>query len=353
MRRKRNRFREWPAMPAPARMPIVGEGEMDPEAEVLAVADWFSARDPTGEVMAEVIRDSLDIVLDGQRTGRWCYGHLTKTEKTHLGTVIQIELQKEYGISDEGPLDYAIAGVPVDCKYSSEFGKWQIPREMYRRYEDGLTVGDDYIALLVWAEEGSRRWHAGLIRITEDRLQIGRNQDKKRTLRPEALTEIYWIWPEPPKLPENTLLELPEWDRAEVFSHATSGQARINELLRRVQLRTIRRTVILTVAQQDDALKRPRDAREHLQPEGILVFGHEKAHRLIAEELGLHKVPSVDHLPEKGEFLAARVVPADPSDASGDRVLLDDRWWRLADASDPHVQGPRLPRKVQNADEGA
>jgi Restriction endonuclease NaeI len=345
VRRKRNRFQEWPAAAARVKLPPIGPGETSPEPDVVGVAQWFRSLDATGDVMAEVIRDSLDIVLDGQRTGRWCYGHLTKTEKTHLGTVIEIELQKEYGISDEGPLDYAIAGVPVDCKYSADFGKWQIPREMYRRNEDGLDIGDDHLALLVWAEERSRQWRAGLIRITETLLQGGRNQDKKRTLRPDAFPKIHWIWPDPPPMPENTLVELPEWDRAAIFSYPRSGQARINELLRRVQLRTIRRTVILTVAQQDDALKRPRDAREHLRPDGILVFGHEKAHRQIAERLGLDAVATVDHLPEKGEFLAARVVPA--GGASGQRsAFIEGASWRLAVPGDPVIAGPRLPRKA-------
>jgi hypothetical protein len=309
------------------------------------VADWFRERDPSGEVMAEVIRDAIDILLDGQRTGRWCYGHLTKTEKTHLGTVIQIELQKEYDISDEGPLDYAIGGVPVDCKYSADFGKWQIPREMYRRNENGLEVGVDQIALLIWAEEGSRKWRAGVLRISENLLQTGGNQDKKRTLRPDALPKIHWIWPDPPPLPENTLLELPEWDRSAVFSHGRSGQARINELLRRVQLRTIRRTVILTVAQQDDGLKRPRDARGDLRPEGILVFGHEKAHRQIAMQLGLDRIASVERLPEKGEFLAARVVSADPH-GKRPSALIDGSLWRVAEPEESAGPGPRLPRKA-------
>jgi hypothetical protein len=343
MRRKRNKFREWPSVPTKRRVPEYSAGTATPEPDVLRVAEWFRLQDPTGEVTAEVIRDSMDILLDGQRTGRWCYGHLTKTEKTHLGTVIQIELQKEFEISDEGPLDYAIEGVPVDCKYSADFGNWQIPREMYRRNENGEDVGEDLIALLVWAEEGARVWRAGLLRITEDRLGSGENQDKKRTLRPEALNEIYWIWPTPSPLPENTLLDLPDSERAAIFSFASSGQARVSELFRRVQLKTVRRTVILTVAQQDDALKRPRDARKHLRLEGILVFGHEAEHKRVATELGLELLPSVDHLPEKGEFLAARVVEA-AWDAKQPKTFLGGRYWRLATPSDSVERAPLLPR---------
>jgi hypothetical protein len=344
MQRKRNKFREWPAVTTKVKMPAVGNGASKPEPEILAVAEWFRERDPSGVVMAEVIRDSIDILLDGQRTGRWCYGHLSKTEKTHLGTVIEIELQKEWDISDDGPLDYAIAGIPVDCKYSAQFGNWQIPREMYRRIEEGVHIGQNHIALLVWADERSRTWRAGLIRITARRLGGGKNQDKKRTLRPDALGGIYWIWPATPPLPENTLLELPEAERAAIFAFPKSGQARINELLRRVQLKTLRRTVILTVAQQDDGLKRPRDARNDLRCEGILVFGHEKAHHRVARDLGVDRRSTVDHLPEKGEFVAARVRRVEADDPRP-KTLLEKSYWAIAGASDPPAPGPNLPRK--------
>jgi hypothetical protein len=259
--------------------------------------------------------------------------------------VIQIELQKEFAISDEGPLDYEIAGVPVDCKFSADFGNWQIPREMYGRIEAGDEVGVDYIALLVWAEERSRQWRAGLLRMTDQRLRQGSNQDRKRTLRPDALDEILWIWPTPAPLPENTLLELPDADRDAIFSFPTSGQQRINELFRRVQLRTVRRTTILTVAQQDDALKRPRDARKHLRPEGIVILGHEAAHRRIAKELALEQFATVDHLPDKGEFLSASIVEAS-WDAPGPKTQIAGRYWRLAGANDRLRLAPLLPRSL-------
>ena len=341
MRRKRNRFKARLDLPKAAKVPTVSAGVTEVEPEITAIAAWFRKKDPTGEVTAEVIRDSFDLALDGQRTGRWCYGQLTKTEKTHLGTILQLELQKEYDISDDGPLDYAVAGIPVDCKYSAEFGKWQIPREMYRPTENPTDEDVNHIALLVWAEEASRAWWTGLIRITDDRLSPGRNRDMKRTLRPEALADVHWIWPQPPLLPKNTLLELSDEDRIAIFSHR-SGQKRINELLRRVQLTTIRRSVIETVAQQEDPLKRPRDAREQLRPDGILVFGHEKAHRQVAHALGIDRLPTVDYLPDKGEFLTARVVPADPG-TERPVAVIEGRSWVLAEPTEPHSKGPKLP----------
>lgn len=225
MQRRRNKFREWSASQKNVKLPQLDAGTSTPEPDVHKVAEWFRKKDPTGAITAEVIRDSIDILLDGQRTGRWCYAHLSQTEKAHLGTVIEIELQKEFGISDDGPLDYAIEQIPVDCKFSAEFGKWQIPREMYRREEDGKITGTDHVALLVWAEEGSRTWRAGLLRITGPLPGSGANGDRKRTLRQEARSEIYWIWPTPPLLPRNTLLELPEWERASIFAFSSSARS--------------------------------------------------------------------------------------------------------------------------------
>ena len=78
----------------------------------------------------------------------------------------------------------------------------------------------------------------------------------------------------------------------------------MNELFRSVQHVIIRRAVLETVAQQDDPMKRARGnggARTQLQPEGIVVLGHQDNDPLVAEALGLQR-------PQKGEFISARVV---------------------------------------------
>jgi hypothetical protein len=353
VRRKRNRFRVWEPVASKWAIPDFPPGPDEPDSEIADIAEWFRIRDSDGAVTAEVVRDALDLVLDGQRTGRWCYGHLTKTEKTHLGTVIEIELQKEFDISDEGPLDYAIAGIPVDCKFAAQFGKWQIPREMYRREEKGELLGEDHIALLIWAEEKSRLWRAGLLRVTDERLATGSNQDRKRTLAAEALKEIHWIWDDPVPLPENTLVALSDEDRNAVFAHR-SGQKRINELLRRVQGRVLRRAIILTVAQQEDSMKRPRDARSHLQPEGFLVIGHLSKHRRVAQDLGVDDLATLELLPDKGEFVAVRVVKVALDDPRP-KTQLDGEWWALAAEHDELATGPKLPwrREAEEDEEDA
>lgn len=81
------------------------------------------------------------------------------------------------------------------------------------------------------------------------------------------------------------------------------GQARVNELFRRVQGKVIRRAELATVAQQDDFMKRARlngGARASLLPEGIVILGHMQ--RDMAAGLDLP-------VPRKGELVSARIVP--------------------------------------------
>ena len=131
-----------------------------------------------------------------------------------------------------------------------------------------------------------------------------------------------------------------------------SGQQRVNELFRRAQRIRVSRTVMATVAMQDDYMKRVRDgggARERLRGEGIVIFGDYAGDQLLACALGLPR-------PGPGEFVSARLVPG-PSGRrrvgdggpAGDRayarcVRLDGADWRLASPGDPVTPAPALPR---------
>src|SRR5256885_8626710 len=95
----------------------------------MAVAAQLRQLDPDGSRTAQVLRDTLDQLYDGQRTGRYRWDQLYKTEKTHCGTLVEINLHREFEFQDGLKLDYQIAGVDVDCKYSQKNGAWMIPPE--------------------------------------------------------------------------------------------------------------------------------------------------------------------------------------------------------------------------------
>ncbi len=74
-----------------------------------------------------------------------------------------------------------------------------------------------------------------------------------------------------------------------IFASA-SGQQRVNELFRRAQRMRVSRTVVATVAMQDDYMKRVRDgggARDQLRAEGIVIFGDYADDQVLASALGL------------------------------------------------------------------
>ncbi|MET9107023.1 NaeI family type II restriction endonuclease [Streptomyces zhihengii] len=319
---------------------------------------WFDDQPQARERFRWALRDSLDELLDGQRTGRWAYQHLTKTEKTYLGTAVEVNLTKEFAISNGTDLDWSIAGLDIDCKFSKDLGGWEIPMEMYLCADHGERGGRaDHVALVTWMNDDKSEWAAGIVRITDERLRWKRerdgngapvrayNRDNKRKLADSTKRDVYWLWGGLQKdLPTNLLLHLDCETRKRILGaslkgRSSSGQQRVNQLFFEVQGRLIGRQTVLTVGQQEDAPKRARDARKHLRPKGIVVLGHQGSHPHVARALGLP-------IPIKGEWISTRLVPVSPDDERP-KFSLRGQSWARAQGEDPvHAEpdpAPELP----------
>ncbi|MCY3634990.1 MAG: NaeI family type II restriction endonuclease [bacterium] len=294
----------------------------DPELDAVA-KELLGIRDFESRV-AGVLRDTLDQLYDGQRTGRYKWDQLYKTEKTHCGTLVEINMQREFEFADGKKLDYKIAGVDVDCKYSQRLGGWMIPKEARKR-----------LCLLLWADDTEAVWSTGLVRPTKELLNKGRNRDKKASLNKEGRSAVRWLFQES-ELPPNVLLQIPEADVNHIME-AKSGAERIRRLFRTVQGQRIGRGVVATVAQQADYMKRVRGnggARTQLREEGIIILGQYEAHREIARQLGLP-------VPGKGESVSARVCPSDASAPCS--AEIGALHWRVAEGGAPAVEAPLVP----------
>lgn len=347
LRKNRNRFVAITSDPetpmSSVRRPPAGISRT-PTDRVATVAEWFLGQDSTRERFAWALRDSLDELLDGQRTGRWCYQHLKKTERTYLGTAVEINLTKEFEISDGQELDWRIAGVEIDCKFSKHFGGWEIPMEMYVCADHGDQSGSaDHVALLLWMSDDDSEWAAGLVQIKDELLRFKKdgsrqyNRDNKRRLNDAGLEHVHWLWGGlQGDLPPNLLRHLDAETRGRILDHG-SGQQRVNALFREVQRQLVTRATVMTVAQQDDSMKRARDARlpKQLGGEGFLVLGHQEADPYIARALGLP-------VPVKGEFVSCRIEPS--TSPANRRVYLGDGWWQLA-PSTPHEKPIPAPAR--------
>ena len=300
------------------------EQDPNPDSALEAVAVALRALDPGGDRTARVLRKTLDQLYDGMRTGRYRWDQLHKTEKTHCGTLVEINMQREFGFEDGKKLDFCIAGLEVDCKYSQHEGGWMIPMEAHGE-----------ICMVLWASDDVAQWKMGVVRAEPDLLSGGRNRDAKTTLNAQGRRAIRWLF-QHGRLAENTLLQLPRETVDEIMAGA-SGAERIRRLCRLVQRRIIRREIVATVAQQVDYMKRLRGnggARSDLRAEGIIILGQYERHQRIARKL---RVP----VPGAGDTVTVRVCPAQIG-ASGS-AEIDGSWWRVAGDEDPLARAPRLP----------
>jgi len=310
--------------------PAPGE---DPELD--RVAAEILTKDPDGRIMGDVLRETYDQLYDGQRTGRWSPGQLRKTEKTHMGTLVEINVHRAFDFEDGVAMDYRISGVEVDCKFAARLGGWMLPREAYTQA---------HLCLVIWASEESNRWEAGVVRAKDDPVLLGaENQDRKRPLTPHGESTIRWLYASP-SLPENLLFHIDDVTRDRIFDptpergREPSGQAKVNMLFELVQQRVVNRASVLTVAQQKDSMKRARDARKrkHLGSKGILVLGRQDGEERAAADLGLP-------VPTKGSFISARVVRADAR-FKGPSAEISGSRWRLATNLDPVTAAPVMPK---------
>jgi hypothetical protein len=307
-------------MTAPLQLPLA------PDPELAAVADELLALDRDGARISRVLRRTYDMLLNGKDTGRYRWDQLHKTEKTHFGTLVEINLQREFGFADGKAMDFAIRGIDVDCKFSQKLADWMIPPE---------ALG--HILLGLWADDAAGKWSLGLVRATPDVLTTSDgNRDRKRWLSKFGKTTVDWLhWDR--ELPENVLLRIPPPDVDRILNCSPHGTKRIDMLFRLAQRRRISRAVVATVARQEDYMKRVRGnggARSSLRGEGIVIFGQYRGHCEMAARLGLPE-------PGDGEFVSTRL--ARRHGHAGPYVSLDGSDWVVADPDDLVEPAPMLP----------
>ena len=297
----------------------------DADEGLEAVLRWFRQQPNVAGRFGEVLRQSIDEVLDGQRTGRFDIDTLASTEKTYLGTKVEIVARAEFDLGQGRRMDYLIGGYEVDAKFTSgtrsgtrgrRTFNWTIPLE---------AMG--HICLLMRADDRNSTFRVGLIRITDRALNEGENRDRKKSLSQAGRAAIRWIVAEG-QLPRNLLLSQSTETIRAIFGtlddsrrsdRQSSGQSRTNELFRQVQEELVDRNTLVTVASQADGLKRARDARKFLAPQGILVLGHQNDHPRIARALNLP-------VPTKGSFVAVRLGLALPGDPRPHVVIDGTRY---------------------------
>lgn len=208
-----------------------------------------------------LLRRATDEVIDGPRTGRFTIDELEKTEKTYLGTKVEILLRSWLELPKGAILDLSIDGVETDIK-NTMANNWMIPAE---------AIG--HPCLLIKTDEKRSRFSIGILVAREEHLSIGKNRDGKRAVSAKGRGHIHWMICEQP-YPENIWSGLSAELRNEIVSHPL-GTKRVAALFRLVQRKPISRVQVLTMAPQRDGMKRLRKnggARDSLARNGVAIL---------------------------------------------------------------------------------
>ncbi len=215
------------------------------DRELDEVAQHLVEIDPTGAQWASVIRHTYDMIYNGQETGRHRWDQLMKTEKTHFGTLFEINAQRQFEFDGGDATDFRIAGHQVDAKWSQSMGGWMLPPEVFGE-----------LAMVATGDDATSRWSLGLVRVREEYRREGGNRDKKSQLNTVGRGAIRWLWRNAPLRP-NVLLQLPRTTVDHIFSHR-AGTQRTNRLFREAEGMIVHRNAVATVSRQLDHQKRVR-----------------------------------------------------------------------------------------------
>lgn len=304
-------------VPKPETLPKV---EVSADTDVLLVKSEMErlagGADELVRKLGLALRKALDLSYNGAETGRFHLAQLSKTEKAHTGTLLELLVQQAFDLADGEKTDYQVLQFDVDAKYThltSGSPSWSIGPEI-----------EGCIALLATADDYRGIWSAWLVWVKPGRRNYGLNRDAKASLNDDGKAARVPIAVDC-SLPENNLLVRPMEAVAVMrLAGRGKGQARVNEMCRRFDGQLLTRVTVETVAQQLDPTKRMRGnggARSRLAGEGILVLGHEAQYRPVLEALGLP-------VPRQGEFLPLAVAPWREDDPEPYFVDLRDRRWR-------------------------
>lgn len=207
-----------------------------------------------------LIRQAIDEVIDAPRTGRVHASELEKTEKTYIGTKVEILVRNFFRLP-KGILDLRIDGMDVDVK-NTLGNTWMIPREAVEKP-----------CILVASDEERHTCYFGIFVAHLANLTTGLNQDQKRSVSSAGFANIHWLLANEPYPP--SFWAIVGEHKTHNIMRGRTGNERIESLFREIQKYAIHRDIVQAVAQQKDYMKRLRKnggARDTLAHEGIAVL---------------------------------------------------------------------------------
>lgn len=233
------------------------------DADLQLVYAWLKRHDLT-TLLTGAVDDAVQYVLDGARTWRFDLNSpdVDSDERRTVGTKLQYRVLSALNLIKEPPLDTKIDGIAVELKGTVR-RTWMIPRE-----------GQCEICLLIQMDTANDRHRSFLMRAHRRWLGEGNNQDRKKSIRAEALHEYALPVLDWTPLPANPLKLLSDEQVRVVFNPQAGIRRRLSAMFGFLPEIVVPRASIETVAAKaQDPLRRARQAKpDVLAQHGLVVL---------------------------------------------------------------------------------
>ncbi|MGI2857433.1 NaeI family type II restriction endonuclease [Shewanella algae] len=233
-------------------------------------------------LMGQSVRKAIDEVIDMPRTQRYSIEQLEKTEKTYIGTKVEILIRHNLSLPKGKQLDLSVNGHDVDVK-NTIGSSWMIPQEAINQY-----------CLLIQSNDKKGILSVGLVFCSLKTVSEGMNRDQKRSIG-AGNNAIFWIGRKC-TMPANFFEMLSPSVLNAIIDTKAKGAERVRRLCRLVPNTPFSRYIVECVAQQKDPMKRLRKnggARDSLIKENIHILGA-KYDREKLEKLGFTNLSEDD-----------------------------------------------------------
>lgn len=233
-----------------------------------------------------MIRRALDEVIDTPRTGRLTLEEIEKTEKTYIGTKVEILFRNMINFP-KGLFDLDIDGVDVDIK-NTVGSNWTLPPEVFNRP-----------CILISSDEKKAVCSLGLVVVRPQYLSAGTNRDQKKTISKANFKYIRWILKDF-LYQKNFWRDVDKTQVERIFKYS-GGTDRVLQLFKEMRNAPIPRNVIEGIAQQKDPMKRLRKnggARDKMASQGMVLLSGAYDSKLI-KQLGLPFCSRDEFIPYK------------------------------------------------------
>lgn len=243
-----------------------------------SILNTFASKDEFILSVGRLIRKSISEVIDMDRTGRWSIDHIEKTEKTYIGTKVEILFRHELDLTKGDTLDLKIDNFDVDVKFTIG-NNWMIPTEAIGKH-----------CVLLSGSDKESIFSIGIFKADTKYLTNRANKDGKKSVSSLGKKSIYWLAKQSP-MPNNFFYDLDAKTRDYILS-GKNGSERVRRLFINLPGVVIHRDVICGLARQKDPLKRTRKnggARDKLQKLGFILLSG-KYNRNILNKLGFGKI---------------------------------------------------------------